>query len=72
MIVVLKSKTVQNMDELFKRHGSSDVFVCINLDALPEFVAEFGEIGHSADNKPLVGLDKCSRRSSNYAQLHPH
>lgn len=53
MIVVLKGRTVQDMDEFFKQHGSREVFIRANPDALPGFIAELEGIGHSSDNRAL-------------------
>jgi hypothetical protein len=53
MIVILKGKTVQDMDEFLRHHGSRQAFIHRNIAALPEFVAELEGIGALSDNKAL-------------------
>ncbi|OCK74105.1 kinase-like protein, partial [Lepidopterella palustris CBS 459.81] len=53
MIVVLKGKTIQYMDEFFKQHGSRGAFIRTNLTALLEFIAELEGIGDLSDNRAL-------------------
>jgi len=50
MVVVLKGKTVQDMDEFFRQHGSQQTYVRTNMAALPEFVAMLKGIGQQSDN----------------------
>ena len=53
MIVVLKRKTIQDMDKFFTQHGSQQAFIRTNMAALPAFVAELGGIGELSDNRAL-------------------
>jgi hypothetical protein len=53
MIVVLKGRTVQYMDEFFSLHGSQQPFVRTNPAALLKFVAELERIGQLSDNRAL-------------------
>ncbi|KAF2175478.1 kinase-like protein [Zopfia rhizophila CBS 207.26] len=53
MIVVLKGKTIQYMDEFFGQHGSRQVFIRTNLTALSEFIVELEGIGELSDNGAL-------------------
>jgi hypothetical protein len=53
MVVVLKGKTVQDMDEFFRQHGSQQAVIRTNMAALPEFVAELEGIGKLSDNEAL-------------------
>jgi hypothetical protein len=51
MIVVLKGKTIHDMDEFFRQRGSQLASVRTNIDVLPEFIAELESIGKLSDNK---------------------
>ena len=53
MVVVLKGKTVQDMDEFFRQPGSQQAFIRTNLNALPEFATELEGIGNSLDNRAI-------------------
>ncbi|KAF2801441.1 kinase-like protein [Mytilinidion resinicola] len=53
MIVILKGKTIQDMDEFLERRGSRQTLIRTNTAALPEFVAELEGIGVSSDNRAL-------------------
>jgi hypothetical protein len=41
------------MHEFFKQHGSREVFIRTNTDALSEFISVLEGIGHSSDNRAL-------------------
>ena len=51
MIVVLKGRTVQYMNEFFSQHGSRQAYIRTNLDGFLEFVAELE--GTGANNRAL-------------------
>lgn len=53
MIVILKGKTIQYIDEFFRQHGSPQGFIRTNLTTLPEFMAELEGIGELSDNRAL-------------------
>ncbi|KAF1999915.1 kinase-like protein [Amniculicola lignicola CBS 123094] len=53
MIVVLKGRTVQDMDGFFREAGSQQAFIRTNPDALPEYIAELEGIGNPLDNCAL-------------------
>tara|TARA_R110002003_G_scaffold40_5_gene2642 strand:+ start:20808 stop:22802 length:1995 start_codon:yes stop_codon:yes gene_type:complete len=58
IIAVLKGKTAQHLNELYKQHGSWQAFVVTSPSALSEFVAELEKIGDLADNKALEWAQK--------------
>ncbi len=51
MGVILKGKTVQDMDDFLRRHGSSEVFIRTNISAVPELIAELEGTGEEVDNR---------------------
>jgi hypothetical protein len=53
MIVVLKGKTLDYMDEYFKQHGSQLAFVHTNSVAARELIVDLMGMGSLSDNKPL-------------------
>jgi tetratricopeptide (TPR) repeat protein len=53
MIVVLKGRTAQYMEEFFTQHGSQHAFIRTNPAALSEFVAELEGAGELYDNRAL-------------------
>ncbi|KAF2467139.1 kinase-like protein, partial [Lindgomyces ingoldianus] len=53
MIIVLKGRTAQYMDEFFSQNGSRQKFIRTNMDALPDFIAELRGIGGLLDNRAL-------------------
>jgi serine/threonine protein kinase len=53
MIVALKGRTVQFMDQFFSQHGSQQTYIRANLDALADFIAELGGIGEPISNQAL-------------------
>ncbi|KAJ4300784.1 hypothetical protein N0V90_002872 [Kalmusia sp. IMI 367209] len=53
MIVVLKGKTTQYMDEFFEQHGTRQVYIRSNMATLSEFMAELERIGMASDNRAL-------------------
>jgi serine/threonine protein kinase len=53
MVVVLKGKTVQDMDDFFRQSGSQQVSIRTNLDALPKFATKLEVVGNSLDNCAL-------------------
>lgn len=52
MIVVLKGKTIQYMDDFFEGRGGH-VYIRRNLVFLPEFTAQLEKMGDFADNRAL-------------------
>lgn len=50
MATVLKGKSIEDMDEFFRQHGSHQTYVRTNMAALPKFTAMLEGIGESADN----------------------
>jgi tetratricopeptide (TPR) repeat protein len=50
MIVVLKGKTPQDVDDFFEQHGSERIYIHANIDALPEFIAALEGMGQLSDN----------------------
>ncbi|KAF2105514.1 kinase-like domain-containing protein, partial [Lophiotrema nucula] len=53
ILIVLKGKTVKDMEEFLSRHGSQQPFIQANSAALPEFVAELERTGALSDNRAL-------------------
>ena len=53
MIVVLKGKTIEYIDEFFERHGSRQTYVRTNHAALTELLKELRSTGKVSDNRPL-------------------
>jgi TolA-binding protein len=53
IIVVLKGKTTQEMDEFLRQHGSHETFIRTNIVGLLEFATELEEIGNKSDNRAL-------------------
>ncbi|KAL5376730.1 hypothetical protein DPSP01_010275 [Paraphaeosphaeria sporulosa] len=53
IIMVLKGRTAQDIDEFLRQHGSKGAYIRTNLDALLELIAEVGEIGNLSDNRAL-------------------
>ncbi|KAL1597984.1 hypothetical protein SLS60_008472 [Paraconiothyrium brasiliense] len=53
MTVVLKGKSIQDMDGFFEGHGSERKYIRTNLAAFKEFTAELEDIGELSDNKAL-------------------
>ena len=53
MIVVLKGRTVQYMNEFFSQHGSEQAFIRTNPDAFLEFVVELEGTRELFDNRAL-------------------
>jgi tetratricopeptide (TPR) repeat protein len=50
MAVVLKGKTIQDIDMFFRQHGSQRTYIWTNTAALPEFIAMLEGIGQPSDN----------------------
>jgi serine/threonine protein kinase len=53
MVVVLKDKTIEYMENFFKEHGSKQAYVRTNTAALLELVAELEGVGSLCDNRAL-------------------
>ncbi|KAJ4352472.1 uncharacterized protein N0V89_007820 [Didymosphaeria variabile] len=53
MTVVLKGRTIQDMDEFFEGHGSGRKYIRTNPAAFKEFTTELEGIGESTDNRAL-------------------
>jgi TolA-binding protein len=53
MIVVLKGKPVQYLDQFFTDRGATQVFIRTNLNFLPVLIASLEVIGKMSDNKAL-------------------
>ncbi|KAH7356081.1 kinase-like domain-containing protein [Pyrenochaeta sp. MPI-SDFR-AT-0127] len=68
MIVILKGKTAQYMDEFYKQHRSWQAFVCTNPTALLDFVAELEKTGEFSDN---IALGWTQQMLSPKQQLRP-
>ena len=53
MIVVLKGKTMDYIDEFFEQHGSQRAYVSTNYDAFIELVTELKAVGSISDNRAV-------------------
>ncbi|CAI7653857.1 unnamed protein product [Penicillium bialowiezense] len=58
MMVVLKGKTIQWMDEFLRAHGSQQTFVCSNLTGLENLLAELKQTANLSDNVALVWIQQ--------------
>ena len=58
IIIVLKGKRVQYMEEFFKQRGSLQGFIRTNIATLPEFIAKLHNIGERSDNRALGWTQK--------------
>ncbi len=54
MIVVLKGRTPESIDEFFSQHGSHQLFIRVNPEALPQFIAQLEAGGDLFDNRALL------------------
>jgi serine/threonine protein kinase len=50
MASALKGKTMQDIDEFFRQHGSQQTYIRTNMAALPRLIAMLEEIGQPSDN----------------------
>jgi len=50
MVVVLKGKTIQDLDTFLEQHGSRQRFIRTNLAALPDLIVQLESIGELSDN----------------------
>jgi tetratricopeptide (TPR) repeat protein len=58
MVVVLKDKTIEYMENFFKEHGSKQAYVRTNTAALLELVAELEGVGSLCDNRALGWIQR--------------
>jgi serine/threonine protein kinase len=58
MIVVLKGRTMEWMDDFFKAHGSQQVFVRSNPTGLEGLLAELKQTASLSDNEVLVWIQQ--------------
>ncbi|KAF2183105.1 kinase-like protein [Zopfia rhizophila CBS 207.26] len=56
MIVILKGKTIEYIDEFFTEHGSRRAYVSTNLAALVALVEELQETGSVSDNRAFAWI----------------
>jgi hypothetical protein len=68
MTVVLKGKTLQDLDRFFENHGSRQKYVRTNRTALSELITELEGIGQSSDN---IVLTWCQRMLLEDRDLRP-
>ena len=75
MIVVLKGKSVQDMDKFFTEHGSRQSFIRTNMDALSEFIVELSLVEKLSDNRAfgwtqqMLSLEQHSRPEASLVTL---
>jgi serine/threonine protein kinase len=53
MIVTLKGKSIQYIDDFLQQRGAEQAFIRLNAGALPELIAHLATLGKWADNKAL-------------------
>lgn len=58
MMVVLKGKTIQWMDEFLRAHGSQQTFVCSNPTGLENLLAELEKTANPSDNVALIWIQQ--------------
>ncbi|KAL4802046.1 kinase-like domain-containing protein, partial [Aspergillus unguis] len=58
MVVILKYRTVEWIDEFFRAHGSQQLFVRSNSTGLEELLAELKNTGSPSDNQLLVWVQQ--------------
>jgi serine/threonine protein kinase len=58
MMVVLKGKKIQDMDDFFEQRGTHSIFLRNNLAILPEFIAELKGSGELSDNTAFRWIQK--------------
>ena len=58
MVVVLKGKTIEYMENFFKEHGSQQAYVRTNTVALLKLVAELEGVGSLCDNRALEWIQR--------------
>jgi hypothetical protein len=57
MLITLKGKKTEFMDEYFRTHGSGQAFVRFNISAMPAFVAELATLDSRVDDKPSEWIE---------------
>jgi hypothetical protein len=57
MLITLKGKTIEFMDDYFRQHGSRQAFVRFNIGVLPAFMAELAALGNQRDDKPIEWIE---------------
>jgi hypothetical protein len=57
MLITLKGKKTEFMDEYFRTHGSGQAFVRFNISAMPVFLAELATLGSRVDDKPSEWIE---------------
>ena len=65
MIVVLKGKTIEYIDEFFEGHGSRQIYVRTNYAALNELLDELYSTGRVSDNRPLSWIQSMLQAERN-------
>ena len=58
MIVILKGRTLEYMDEFFTEHGSKQMYVRSNFVAFVEFIAALQAMGDLSDNRAFAWVQK--------------
>jgi serine/threonine protein kinase len=58
MLVVLKGRTMQWMDDFLATRGSQQIFVRLNPTGLVELMAELAQTAHLSNNKVLVWIQQ--------------
>jgi hypothetical protein len=53
MIVTLKGKKIQYMDDFLRQRGTEQAFIRLNTAALPELIAHLATLGQWTDNRAL-------------------
>jgi hypothetical protein len=57
MLITLKGKTVEFMDDYFRQHGSRQAFIRFNIGVLTAFMAELAALGNQRDDKSMEWIE---------------
>jgi serine/threonine protein kinase len=57
MLITLKGKTIEFMDDYFRQHGSRQAFIRFNIGVLTAFTAELAALGNQRDDKSMEWIE---------------